>query len=189
MSSLTFPRINRLTWLGLALMALGILAILSPLLAGKAVVIAIGLILLVAGLGQLHDGFDAQHGYERLLILILGVITTLCAFFVLAHPLFGLEFLTFALIVFFVVDGLWKIIASFRYMSSPGWLWLLASGALSLLLGLLIWRQWPVSGLWAVGVLIGINLLSTGTALVALAGSLKDIGRNVLSGQQRTSQH
>lgn len=183
MASMSFPRINRLTWLGLALMALGIFAIASPLLAGKAVVIAIGLILLAAGLGQLRESFDAQGGYERLMLLVLGAITTLCAIFVVAHPLFGLRFLTFVLLVFFVADGLWKIVTSARHAASPGWLWLLASGVLSLLLAFLIWRQWPVSGLWAVGVLIGVNLISTGAALVALAGSLKDLGRHVLSGE------
>jgi uncharacterized membrane protein HdeD (DUF308 family) len=180
MASLTFPRINRLTWLGLALMVLGILAIAAPLVAGKAVVIVVGLILLAAGVGLLRESFDA-HGYERLMLVVLGAITALCAIFVLAHPLLGLGFLTFALLVFFIADGLWKIVEAVRYVSSPGWLWLLASGVLSLILALVIWRQWPVSGLWAVGVLIGVNLIGTGAALVALAGSLRDIGRDVLS--------
>lgn len=186
MSSLAFPRINRLSWLGFGLMALGVFAIASPLWAGKALVIVIGLIVLAAGIGLLVDGLGSQAGYERLMLLILGAIATLCAIFVLAHPVFGLGFLTFALLVFFLADGLWKIIASVRHISSPGWLWILASGVLSLLLGLLMWRQWPVSGLWAVGVLIGVNLLSTGAALVALAGSLKDIGRSALSSRQST---
>jgi uncharacterized membrane protein HdeD (DUF308 family) len=51
----------------------------------------------------------------------------------------------------------------------------LASGVLSLILGLLIWSQWPVSGLWAVGVLVGVNLLGTGMALVTLASALNKL--------------
>jgi membrane protein HdeD len=172
--------INRMMWLGWALMALGLLSIFSPLVAGKAAVIVIGLILLAAGLGLLLEAFQGDDGGGRLLTLVLGVITSLSGIVVCAHPLLGLGFLTLLLVIYFVADGVWKIIAAFRYMSVPGWLWLLASGALSLLLGLLIWRQWPVSGLSAVGLLIGVNLLATGFVLAALARSLKNTFRNVV---------
>ena len=174
----TLPSFGHMTWLGVGLMALGVLAILSPLVAGEAVVTIIGVILFAAGIGQLYQGFSSKSGWDRLLTLILGVMTMLCALFVFANPLAGLAFLTLLLVVFFVADGLWKIVASFNYRHAPGWLWLAGSGVLSLVLGLLIWSQWPVSGLWAVGVLLGVNLLSTGAALVALAGSLKhDVNR------------
>jgi uncharacterized membrane protein HdeD (DUF308 family) len=92
---------------------------------------------------------------------------------VVAHPLFGLAFLTLLLVVYFLVEGIWKIIVSFRYRPATGWIWLLLSGTASLLLGFLIWDQWPISGMWAVGVMVGINLLSTGLAFVALAATLK----------------
>jgi uncharacterized membrane protein HdeD (DUF308 family) len=174
-------RTNRLMWLGFAFMALGLMAILSPFVAGEATVIVLGLILLAAGLGQLLAAFRGEVGSRRLWNAIHGAISTLCGFLVLAHPLLGLGFLTFLLMIYFVADGLWKIMESLQYVSVPGWLWLLASGALSLLLGFLIWRQWPVSGTWAVGVLIGANLLSTGVALVAFARSLKRTFRKALS--------
>jgi len=174
-------RVNRMMWLGWALMALGLVSICSPFVAGKAAVFLIGLILLAAGLGLLVESLQTEGGSERLLTLVLGVITSVSALFVFAHPLLGLGVLTFLLVIYFVADGLWKIVASFRNMSAPGWLWLLASGALSLLLALLIWRDWPLSGLYAVGVLIGVNLLSTGIALVAFARSLKDTIRTALS--------
>jgi uncharacterized membrane protein HdeD (DUF308 family) len=179
-------RVNRMMWLGWALVALGLVSICSPFVAGKAAVFLIGLILLAAGLGLLLESFQTEGGSGRLLTLVLGVITSVSALFVFAHPLLGLGVLTFLLVIYFVADGLWKIVASFRNMSAPGWLWLLASGALSLLLALLIWRDWPVSGLYAVGVLIGVNLLSTGIALVAFARSLKDTIRNALSTLQGT---
>ncbi len=174
-------QINRMMWLGFAFMALGLMAILSPFVAGETTVIVVGLILLAAGLGQLLAAFRGEVGSPRWLNAVHGAISTLSAFLVLAHPLLGLSFLTFLLMIYFGADGLWKIIESLQYVSVPGWLWLLASGALSLLLGLLIWSQWPVSGTWAVGVLIGANLLSTGFAKVAFARSLKSAFRKVLS--------
>ncbi|NIO42670.1 MAG: HdeD family acid-resistance protein, partial [Burkholderiales bacterium] len=82
--------------------------------------------------------------------------------FVIGHPLLGLTFLTLLLVVYFLIEGIWKVIASFRYRPATGWLWLLISGVISLVLGWLIWMQWPISGMWAVGVLVGVNLLSTG---------------------------
>jgi len=97
---------------------------------------------------------------------------------VIGHPLFGLAFLTLLLVGYFVAEGVWKIVVSFRYNTATGWKWLLLSGVLSLILGLLIWRQWPVSGMLAVGVLVGVNLLGTGLALVKLASTMnKLLGR------------
>ena len=107
------PKINRLTWLGWAVMVLGLLAIVSPLTAGKATVILVGLILLIAGLAQLLAAFRAdQSGSSRVLTAMLGAITAVAAVFVLAHPLLGLRFLTFLLVAYLVCEGFWKIIVS-----------------------------------------------------------------------------
>ena len=175
------PKINRLTWLGWAVMVLGLLAIVSPLTAGKATVILVGLILLIAGLAQLLAAFRAdQSGSSRVLTAMLGAITAVAAVFVLAHPLLGLRFLTFLLVAYLVCEGFWKIIVSLRSMHAAGYLWLLASGILSLLLGLLIWQQWPLAGTSAVGILVGVNLVGTGIALLAFAGSIKNTLRKAI---------
>jgi uncharacterized membrane protein HdeD (DUF308 family) len=109
---------------------------------------------------------------EKAMSLILGIIIALAGIAVIGHPILGLAFLTLLLVGYFVAEGVWKIVVSFRYKPATGWKWLLASGVLSLLLGLLIWSQWPVSGMWAVGVLVGVNLFGTGLALVTLASTL-----------------
>ena len=163
------PWPTSLNWLGIALIVLGILAILSPAIAGGTVVTIIGLILLVAGVVQVLRTLQAGAGTEKLLTTILGVITVLGGIAVIAHPFLGLAFLTLALALYFAAEGVWKIVASFRYRPTAGWGWLLGSGAMSLLLALLVWSQWPISGLWAIGILVGINLLGTGAALVTLA--------------------
>ena len=75
----------------------------------------------------------------------------------------------------FIVEGLFKIFAAFRYRPHPGWLWMLAGGALSLVLGLLIWNQWPLSGVWAIGILVGVDLLTTGLSLVVLGSAVKSV--------------
>jgi uncharacterized membrane protein HdeD (DUF308 family) len=107
--------------------------------------------------------------------MVLGVITAIAGLGVLGHPLFGLTFLTLLLVIFFIVEGFWKIIASFSYRPATGWWGILASGIVTLVLGVLIWRQWPVSGLWAVGVLVGVDLLMTGISLVTLASTVRHL--------------
>jgi uncharacterized membrane protein HdeD (DUF308 family) len=169
--------IEILLWLGIALIALGLAAVVAPVVAGSALVIVIGFILLIAGTVPIVRELKAEASKERTIGLILGIITALAGIAVIGHPLFGLKFLTVLLVGYFVVEGVWKIVVSFRYKPATGWKWLLASGVLSLVLGLLIWNQWPVSGMWAVGVLVGVNLLGTGLALVTLASTLnKSLG-------------
>ena len=170
--------IERLHWMGIVLIALGVAAVLAPGVAGSALMIVIGFILLIAGTVPIIRELKAEVSKERTMGLILGIITALAGIAIISHPLFGLAFLTLLLVGYFVAEGVWKIVVSFRYKPATGWKWLLASGVLSLILGLLIWNQWPVSGMWAVGVLVGVNLLGTGLALVTLASTLnRSLGR------------
>lgn len=168
-------------WLGIALIVLGIVAILTPATAGSAVVVVIGIILLGAGAGAAIRGLQAATAMEKVLGLVVGVVSALAGFAVLFNPLFGLGLLTLFLAGYFLADGVCKIVVSFRFRPTRGWLWLLFSGGVSLLLGVLIWSQWPMSGLWAVGVLVGLNLISTGFALLQSASMLREVAGRVAS--------
>ena len=177
MNTLSQPGGKRLKWLGIAMLFFGGIAVMAPAVAGTWVVYIIGAVLLVAGITQLVSGFQAEGWGAKVIPLILGVITTLAGLGVLGNPILGLGTLTLLLVIFFVAEGIWKIIASLGYRPAEGWLWLLASGVISLLLGLLIWNQWPVSGLWAVGIMVGVNLISTGVSLIVLASAIKELAR------------
>ncbi len=85
----------------------------------------------------------------------------------------GMAVLTLVLAAAFIVEGIWKIIASFSYRPAAGSSGLLLSGILAVILGAIIWAQWPISGLWAIGLLVGINLLFTGLTIVFLASSVR----------------
>ncbi len=169
MAELRIPKGNWLFVTGVILVLLGIGSMISPAYAGNAVVYLIGGFLLITGLIQLMVGWQAESWRQKLASLIHGGIATVGGIAVVAHPFYGLAALSLVLAIFFAVEGIWKIISSFSYRPVPGWIALLMSGALDLILGILIWRQWPVSGLWAVGILVGVNLFSTGMAFVALA--------------------
>ncbi len=180
MSDIELPKIGKsLKWLGVALVILGIISIIAPVIAGKSVVILVGLTLLAAGIAQLVSGFRAEAWSEKVMPVLLGIVTTIAGLGVIGHPLLGLGFLTILLICFFIVEGVCKIIVSFNYRPAEGWFWLLLSGVLSLVLAWLIWSQWPMSGVWAVGVLVGVNLISTGMSLIVLVSSVRQLGEKV----------
>lgn len=179
MSQTNTAAAGHFTWVGIALIALGVAAILTPAAAGGAVVAVIGIILLAAGVAAAIRGLQAATGMEKVLGLVVGIVTALAGVAVLGRPLFGLSLLTLLLAGYFMVDGVCKIVVSLRFRPVSGWLWLLTSGGVSLVLGALIWSQWPMSGLWAVGVLVGVNLMSTGFALLKSVSMLRAHGRSM----------
>ena len=164
-----------LTLMGVLLIILGALAITTPAVAGKAVVMVIGVVLLLAGVAQIISGLRSEGWSSKLPPLILGAIAVLAGMGLLGEPWIGMKFIALLLAIFFVVEGIWKIIASFSYRPASGWFLILASGVVALILGLLIWRQWPVSGLWAVGILVGVDLLTTGISMFALASTVRRV--------------
>jgi uncharacterized membrane protein HdeD (DUF308 family) len=176
MNNTLTPSSGRLKTLGFISIALGIIALASPAVAANAVIIVVGLTLLASGIAQVIHGFSGSTWKDRGMPIILGVITCLGGVFILTHKLFGLGVLSLMITIYFVVEGLWKIIASFKFRPNPGWIWFLIGGIFSLVLGLLIWNQWPLSGIIAVGILVGADLLTTGITLVMLGSAVKRQG-------------
>jgi len=113
--------IENLNWLGIALIVLGVAAVLAPAVAGSAVVMVIGFILLLAGIVPIVRQLKAEASIEKAMGLTLGIIAALAGIAVIGHPLFGLAFLTFLLVGYFVAEGVWKIVVSFRYEPATGW--------------------------------------------------------------------
>jgi uncharacterized membrane protein HdeD (DUF308 family) len=84
------------------------------------------------------------------------------------------EVVTIVMAMFFMIGGLFQLIGSFA-VALPGWGWQAADGIITLLLGLLVLAQWPASGLWVIGLLIGIDLIFYGSAWMALALGLRSM--------------
>ncbi len=175
MAAKTAPSVNYLFLMGIVLLVFGGVAMASPAVAGTSVVLVIGAILVVSGVVQVVHGIRESSFSNKLLSLVLGAITLLAGLAVLAHPFLGLTVLTMALAFYFLVEGIWKIFISFSFRPASGWLAMFGSGVIALALGAMIWKQWPVSGLWAVGALIGVDLTITGLALLLLAVTLRRI--------------
>ncbi len=91
------------------------------------------------------------------------------------RPLMGLATLALLLAAYFLVDGICEIIVAFKMKPESGWGWMLFGGIVAMLLGIMIWRQWPISGAWAIGVLVGVHMLLAGFALIVLGSGARRI--------------
>jgi uncharacterized membrane protein HdeD (DUF308 family) len=92
----------------------------------------------------------------------------------LSQPVEALAALTLFLAAYFVASGVIQIVGAFGARPQAGWGWLLFGGIVSILLGAMIWRQFPLSGAWAVGTLVGVQLVMSGWTLIAVGGVAKD---------------
>lgn len=176
MVSRSLPKANTLVLIGLVLTVFGILVLLSPAAVGGAVVKVVALVLMVTGLVQLLHSLRSGSPTNTFVSGVLGAVVAGVGILVWFNPEVGSGFLTALLMIFFVVNGLWKIAYSLRLRRFRGWIWLLLSGLLSLVFVYLLWSQWPLSGAWAIGVLVGLDLLLVGIALIVVSRALRKTG-------------
>lgn len=158
---------------GVLMAALGFLAILSPYATGLSLSILLGAILVVGGVTYVAQAFSATRWVGFAFEVILGIVYTLAGIALLTNPVLGLATLTVLLVGFFLVDGVVETVMALRLRAVRNWYWLLASGLLSILLAVLIWIEFPSSARWAVGLLFGISLLSTGISMITVSRGLK----------------
>jgi uncharacterized membrane protein HdeD (DUF308 family) len=163
------------TWLlvlGIILIVIGMLAMGAPLVASLATALTIGLLLLMGGVAQLVGAFWTRDWSGFFLTLLLGVLYVVLGLLFLNRPVSALEVLTLLLACSLMVSGLFRIIGSLAYQF-PHWGWVCLGGAINLLLGILIWQQWPFSGFWVIGLFVGIDMVFSGWTWVALGLALK----------------
>lgn len=178
MSRKALPASNTLMLIGIALAVFGALLLLSPAAVGGAVVKLVALVLVLTGMAQLLHALRSGSTTHKSVSGILGAIVAAVGVLVWFNPELGSGFLTALLMIFFVVNGLWKISTALRFRGLAGWSWLLLSGLVSLVFVWLLWAQWPLSGAWAIGVLVGLDLLLAGIALILLSRTLRKVHRS-----------
>jgi uncharacterized membrane protein HdeD (DUF308 family) len=156
---------------GIVLVVLGILAILIPMAASIAVTIILGWLFLVSGVVGLVTTFWARHAPGFWWALVSAVLATAAGIVLLLWPVSGVVSLTLLLIVFFIIEGIASIMYAFEHKKdlSSRWVWMLVSGIIDLILAALIWTGLPGTAAWALGLLVGINMLFGGTSLIAMA--------------------
>ena len=160
--------------MGWIYVVLGLLAIVFPFAAGAGVTIAIGLALLIAGLGGTMAAWQ-QRKHEGWVPLLVGVLTILAGLMFLFRPWFGMRILTLMLIIYFGATGLLRILAAFQIKPREGWGWVLIDGLVSFVLGALLWSQFPAPAVWLLGLLFGIKLLTFGLVMIMTGKAVQEL--------------
>ena len=148
--------------MGVVFILLGMLAIIEPGVAGLAVTILVGWLLIFGGVAHLVAAFSGGGAGRVIWQVLIGIVYIVGGFYFLTHPLLGLGTLTLLLGVIILTEAVFEVVAYFRTRSEGGSGWLLVNALITLLLGGLIWFHWPSSSVWAIGTLVGVNLLMTG---------------------------
>lgn len=163
--------------LGIIVLLMGIFAMGSPFVAGVSLAIAVGFMLIIGGISQLVFALKASTG---LFSIILGVLTVIAGGYMVTNPGVALVTMTMVLAIYLVISGIFEVMMAFQIKPVKGWGWALFSGVISALLGAMIWSQFPVSGVWTVGTLIGIKLFFSGWTLLmfgfAARAAVKEAG-------------
>jgi len=156
---------------GIILVLLGLLAIVVPPLATLGVTIVLGWLFLFSGIAGLITTFGARHAPGFWWSLLSAILAIGAGVVLLISPVRGAISLTFLLIAFFIIEGVITIMYALEHRRelTGQWGWMLFSGIVDLILAVLIFAGLPGSAAWALGLLVGINMLFGGTAMIAMA--------------------
>ncbi len=155
--------------LGILLVVVGMAAIAFPFLSTIAAKIALGWILLIAGIGGVVHSFYVKRWAGFLWNLLIGLLYVAVGFWFAFFPLTGILTLTIVLAALFIADGIMEIAMGFRMRPHEGWGWMIFSGLIAIAAGLLIALNLPSSAVWALGLLAGVKLLVSGWSFIFLA--------------------
>ncbi len=154
---------------GVLLIVFGMVAIGAPLLAAVAVATLVAWLIVLAGVVHLMVAFRVHGAGSMVWKLLVGIAYLCIGVYLMVHPLLGVASLTLLLASLFLVEGILDIVLFVKMRPIHGSAWVLIDGLVTLLLGLMIYMQWPSSSAWAIGTLVGISLIFSGAARVAMS--------------------
>jgi uncharacterized membrane protein HdeD (DUF308 family) len=169
---------GRLTFLGVALLVLGVLAILAPIASTFVATMVIGVLLVVGGVLRLFHASEGRKRHNIVWLVFSSILYILAGLAVLWRPLIGTLSMTAVVGAFFVVSAVSKAIHAYQFKGTGTSGWLLVDAVISGLLGVLLLAGLPTTAFWALGVIVGVDLIMGGIALLALA-SPRDTVRSV----------
>jgi len=148
--------------LSILMIITGILAMAAPEIAGVAVTVVVAWLLVISGIGHLLFAWHARGAGALIFEILLAVVYLWTGVYIFMQPLAGLVALTLVLAIYLFAEGILETFLAFRFRPHPGWGWLLFDGLITLVLAVMIWRHWPSSSLWVIGLLVGISMFLSG---------------------------
>ncbi|HEY4844011.1 MAG TPA: DUF308 domain-containing protein [Terriglobales bacterium] len=160
--------------LGISMVVLGTIALFITPAATIGTVLVLGWLLVVSGVVETIQSFRMRKWGGIFLHLIGGVLGVLVGLLIVTHPVAGALAWTLLFAAFFTIIGIFRLVAAIR-LKFPNWGWAAFDGAVTLLLGVLLWIDWPGSGLWFLGFAVGVSLLLRGWAYVMFAIAVRAV--------------
>jgi uncharacterized membrane protein HdeD (DUF308 family) len=184
MSADTAPLRAKWGWilaLGIVYVIAGFVALGSVVMATVASVLIVGVMMIVAGVAEIINAFQCK-GWGRFLVwVLLGALYIIAGFVTFENPLFAAAILTLLLGASLVASGIVRIFIAFSMKREQPWIWLLLSSIITLLLGLLILAHWPISSVYILGILLGIDLVMAGAGWIGISLALHRGGEPALA--------
>jgi uncharacterized membrane protein HdeD (DUF308 family) len=159
--------------LGVVFVIAGIIALGSVVMATAATVFVVGIMMVIAGVAEVINAFQIKTWGRFLLWLLLGALYIVAGFITFENPLLAAAILTLFLGIALIASGIMRIVLAFSMQAVMPWIWVLLSGVITLLLGLVIVAHWPVSSLYILGLFLGIDLVLAGASWIGIGLGLK----------------
>lgn len=154
---------------GVLLIGLGILAVASPMVAALAVNVLVAWLIVLAGVVHLIVAFHSREAGSVIWRFLVGLAYICFGAYLIARPGLGVASLTLVLASLFLVEGVFNIVLYFKARRLLRSSWILFDGIVTLILGLMIYMQWPSSSLWAIGTLVGASMIFSGVTRVTMS--------------------
>jgi len=158
---------------GVLLICLGVMAVGSPLIAAIAVNVLIAWLIMLAGIVHLIVAFHTREAGSMIWRFLVGLAYICFGVYLIARPAVGVASLTLILASLFLVEGVLDILLFFKVRTVARSTWILFDGIVTLLLGAMIYMQWPSSSAWAIGTLVGVSLIFSGVTRVMLSFAVR----------------
>jgi len=168
---------RRSTVWAILLIVVGFLALALPFASAWGVVVVLAWLLIFSGIFQFVHAFQSKGVGHILWKLLVAALYLFVGIYYLIHPRLGIAALTFVLAIFFVMEGIFDIVAYFQARRFGGSGWILFDGIITLILGILVWRHWPSSSVWVIGTLVGISMIVTGVTLLMTGYAVRRLER------------
>jgi uncharacterized membrane protein HdeD (DUF308 family) len=162
---------------GIVMMLLGFLALVLPNITTLAIEIFVGWLFFIGGIFRAVSVWHSRQAPGFAWSLLAAVLSIVLGLILIFRPMAGVLTLTMVLVAFFIVEGIASIIGAIEHRQHlRSWGWVLFSGIVDLLLAYLIWQGWPSSASWAIGLLVGVNMLFLGSSLLMTALAARLMG-------------
>jgi uncharacterized membrane protein HdeD (DUF308 family) len=166
---------NVLLFFGIAMIVLGIVAIVASILFTIGTVMLFGGILVAAGIAESIHTFRARHRKQVFLHLLSAIVYLVAGGLILCNPIAGAMSLTLILSAFLCGMGIIRCAFGISHRKETQWGWFLFGGMIDIALGVLIVLGWPVISLWVIGLFVGIEMITYGAACIALSTVIRDV--------------